>query len=72
MPDYGVATITLKTGPAIQNTAVVFSQVSKLEFGIGGRVLTFVSDGRIRTYELSGANTITITAVAGLYTISIT
>ena len=65
-------TITAKTGPAMQTTSTVFTNVTDLHFDLAANVVFFTSDGLIKQYELTGSNTITITATAFVYTMSIT
>lgn len=68
------ATITAKYGPALQATAAVITNVSDINFDLPGGVLSVYQGGSnvAREFELSGANTILLTAVGGNYTLTVT
>lgn len=65
------ATVTAKTGPAIQDTAIVLTNVSSFNADIASQVLTVVSNGLIKTYDLNGVTTFTVSISSGVYTITI-
>ena len=69
----GQATVTAKTGPAIQVTAGVFTNVDFINFDISGQILTFRSNGVLKYFDLGAATTVTTTLVgaAGNWTVTI-
>lgn len=69
----GTATITAKTGPAQQATAVVITDLIDFDFQIREGVLLLTnSSGKVRQFQLTGSNTITLTATSGVYALTIT
>lgn len=69
----GVATVTAKTGPAVQNTAVVISAITFFSVDLARQVIYFIQLGssQIREYDLTGVVTFTVVIAAGVYTITI-
>jgi len=67
------ATVTAKTGPDIQATALVITDVVDIDFQLLAEVLQITkSNGQVKQFALSGSNTITLTASGGTYTLTIT
>ncbi len=66
-----VATITAKTGPAIQATAQVITGVTQIEFDLAAGILQVTHDSKYSQFALTGSNTITLTASAGAYTLTV-
>ena len=67
------ATITAKTGPGIQATALVLTDVTGINFDLNAGIL-FVNQGGndvISQFALTGSNTITLTASGGVYTLTV-
>jgi len=63
----GSATITAKTGPAVQNTALALTGVTQVTYDLERNVL-FVQQGGnrpIKEFELQGVATATITISGG-------
>ena len=67
------ATITAKTGPGIQATAAVITNVTGINFDLNAGVLFISIDGTPspQQFELTGSNTITLTASGGVYTLTV-
>ena len=65
------ATITAKTGPDIQATAVVLTGVTQIEFDLAAGILQVTHDSKYKQFALTGSNTITLTASAGAYTLTV-
>lgn len=65
------ATITAKVGPAQQLTAGVFTNVTEANFFMTGEILRIMTNGRLLDFELTGSNTITLTASGGTYTLTV-
>lgn len=66
-------TVTAKTGPAVQNTALVLSDVTNINFDLVGRVVQVFqnSTGKIKEYDLVGVTTVTFTISGSSYTMVI-
>ena len=66
------ATVTAKTGPGIQATAIVLTRITNIQFDLAAGVL-FLSNGngQVDQFELTGSNTITLTASGGNYTLAV-
>lgn len=67
------ATITAYSGPGKLNTATVITNVNGINFDLAAGVL-FVSSSDFpspKQFELTGSNTITLTASAGVYTLTV-
>lgn len=68
------ATITAKTGPAVQNTAIVVNNVLGYEVDLVGRwlqVRTSDQPNRILEYDLVGVTTFTTSISGANYTLTI-
>ncbi len=68
------ATITAYSGPGIAATAIVLTDVTQINFDLDAGVL-FVNQGgneKVNQFELTGSNTITLTASGGSYTLTVT
>lgn len=65
------ATITAKVGPAQQLTAGVFTNVTEMNFLATAEILRIQTNGRFLDFELTGSNTITLTASSGNYTLTV-
>ena len=65
------ATVTGKTGAGATLTAGIFTNVTDIEFQIPDNTLRIVSSVGISYISLPGTNTITMTAVAGVYTLTV-
>lgn len=64
------ATVTAKTGPAVQNTAIPISDVASINIDVARQVVTFnLVSGRIREYDLTGVTTLTDTITSGNHVI---
>lgn len=68
----GSATVTAKTGPGKTVTAGVFTGLTGINFDLAAGVL-FLTNGnnQIEQFELTGAETLTMTASGGLYTLTV-
>jgi hypothetical protein len=69
MPGIHQVTVTAKTGPAIQNTAIVVTNVKNIAFDFDApsvqiQVNTGVGDN-IKEYDLTGVTTITCAVTSG-------
>jgi len=68
MPGTGTATVTAKAGPDLSATAIVLSDVLRMEYDFYGRVFRFFTeDEGIKEFDYSNIATITMT-VSGLTT----
>ena len=71
----GTATVTAKTGPAVQATAVVLSGITSYSVDIRRSVLMFYQGdeltGRAREYDLTGVTTFTTVISGGNFTITV-
>lgn len=65
------ATVTAKTGPNVTNTAIVLTNVTRLNYDISGLVLFITSNGVIKQYDLSGVTTVTTTISGTTFTVTI-
>lgn len=72
MPGTATITVTADTGPAVQNTAKVFTGISSLVTDVARQVLTlFFVSGQPIEFDLSTVATYTVT-ISGLnYTVTI-
>jgi len=63
----GTATITAKTGPAVQNTAAVLANVSKVEYDVAGSIVRVTQNNpsRVQEFDMGGVTTATITITGG-------
>jgi hypothetical protein len=62
------ATITAKTGPNAQNTAVAYPDIERFEFDFNPntRILRIVMNPEtVREYDLTGVTTVTCTVTSG-------
>ncbi len=58
----GSATITAKTGPAIQNTAIALPNITRFDLDLARSVLTvYFGNNQITCYDLVGVTTLTDT-----------
>lgn len=68
-------TVTAKTGPGIQNTAIVLGDVTNINFDLARRVVqvfqTPNSGGNIKEYDLVGVTTVTFSISGSTYTMVI-
>ena len=65
-------TITADTGPAVQNTSIVLSDVKAVHFDLVARALQVnQSAGVIKEYDLVGVTTVTFSISGADYTITI-
>lgn len=71
MPGTHQVTITAKTGPAAQNTALVINNVRRLEFDLDlPRLQIQITQGvgdNIKEYDLTGVTTVTCAITSGNY-----
>lgn len=68
------ATITAKSGPALQSTAVVINNVTGYEVDLVGRVIqvrTSDQPNRVLEYDLVGVTTFTTSISGANYTLTI-
>ena len=63
-------TITAKSGPGVQSTAIVLTNVSQILYNWTGLTVNIVSNNQTFTYSLSGVTTITTTPASKTITIS--
>lgn len=75
------ATVTAKTGPAVQNTAIVYSNVRKVDIDPTRGVIEFIVDppavappatpisigNQVKEYDLVGVTVLTCTITGGNY-----
>lgn len=64
-------TITAKTGPAVQNTAIVYTNVTSIRYDLAMMLLIIVTNGQIKEFDLTGVTTVTTTVSGVNYTITI-
>lgn len=67
----GTMTVTAKTGPGVQNTAVVIPNVNSFNVDTIANMLTGFSGSIPFQYSLTGVTTFTVVIAAGLFTITI-
>jgi hypothetical protein len=69
----GTATVTAPIGPDLDATALVLTNVVNIDFQLNRGILqiTQSSPSKITDFALSGSNTITLTASAGAYTLTV-
>lgn len=71
----GTATVTAKTGPAVQNTAIVLSSITSFSVDIKRQVLQFYQGneltGPAKEYDLTGVTTFTVSISGGNFTITV-
>lgn len=64
-------TVTGKTGPARQNTAIVLANVDRVDFDLkSAKIQVYIqnqSGNQIKEYDLVGVTTVTCTVTAGQY-----
>jgi hypothetical protein len=66
------ATVTAAVGPGLTATAIVITDIVDIDFDLPGEVLSLtLTNGQVRTFALTGSNTITLTASGGTYTLTI-
>lgn len=69
------ATITAKSGPAIQATALPLTGINSILFDLQREVLQLFTgsplSGPANQFELTGSNTITLTVSGGVYTLTV-
>ena len=65
------ATVTAKVGPATQNTAIVYTNVSSFKFDTARRVLTLVRDSITTDFDLSAATTVTCSVTGANFSFTI-
>jgi hypothetical protein len=63
-------TVTAKTGPAQQNTALVLADVTSINFDLVGRTARVYLSGAggVKEYDLVGVTTVTFTISGANYT----
>jgi hypothetical protein len=72
MPPTLQATITAKTGPADQMTAIVLTGVTVMALEPGSQVCRFrKSDGSFLDIDMNGVTTFTVTISGGNFTVTI-
>ena len=67
-------TVTAKTGPAKQNTAIVLGNVTNINFDLARRVVQVfqsTTSGNVKEYDLAGVTTVTFTISGVNYTMVI-
>jgi hypothetical protein len=71
----GVATVTAKSGPNVQSTAVVLSGVTSYSVDLRRMVLQFYQGdeltGRAKEYDLTGVTTFTTVISGATFTITV-
>ena len=69
----GSATITAKSGPAVQNTAAPLANVSLVTYDVARNVLfvTQSNPAAIKEFDLTGVTTATITITGGNFAFAI-
>jgi hypothetical protein len=65
------ATVTAKTGPAIQATALSLTGVTGINFDLSAGVVFINQGSKVNQFQLTGSNTITLTASGSAYTLTI-
>lgn len=67
------ATVTAKTGPDRQNTAVIITNVTAVEFDLNNKRLSITTEqaagDNIKEYDLNSVSTVTFAITAGNYAI---
>jgi hypothetical protein len=66
----GNVTITSKTGPDIESSALLFTNVSDIDFQLASGIVQFVSNGRTLQYSLTEIATVTFTISGAVATIT--
>lgn len=67
----GNLTITAPTGPAVENSAVEFTNVTNFFVDIVNQVIQFVSNGKDFQFDISAIVTFTVDITSGVYTITL-
>lgn len=67
------ATVTAKTGPAVQDTAIVISGVIRFDVQLDANVIFIYTsrDNGMKQYSLSGVTTFTVSISGSTYTLTI-
>lgn len=67
------ATVTARTGPALQNTAIVLSDVSAINMNLNGRLVQIYQNGvnPIKEFDLSTVTTMTVAISGSNFTVVI-
>lgn len=65
-------TVTAKTGPAVQATATVLTNVNNMNFDLKGMVVQVFREGKqYKEFDLYGVTTVTFTISGSTYTMVI-
>lgn len=68
----GTATVTAKTGPAIQNTNLALSGVTLVTYDVARNMLfVTITGGVVKEFELQGVTTATITIASGNFAFAV-
>lgn len=62
-------TVTAKSGPGFQATALVVTGVTNIQFDLVGRVLSLFQGSVVETYDLSTVTTVTFSISGSTYTV---
>ena len=62
-------TVTAKSGPAVQSTAIVLTNVTDIKYDFVRQVVYVTTNGLIKEFDLGGVTTLTLTLSAGNYTL---
>lgn len=65
------ATITAKIGPAVQETSVVYQNVTRLDYNLAGLSLGIYQGSIVSYIDLSGVTTITTSVSGTTFTVTI-
>lgn len=66
------ATVTGKTGPAVQATALVLNAISSINLDLDRKVMSiFTGNTMTQELDLSGVTTVTVSISSGNYTVAV-
>lgn len=64
-------TITADLGPGLEVTAIVITNVTRINYDLSGMSVAITSEGKVQTFSLTGITTVTTTVAAAGYTVVI-
>ena len=62
-------TITAKTGPALQVTSLVLTEITNLNFDLANRTLSVLQGSKVQVYDLSTVTAVTFTISGQTFTV---
>ena len=64
-------TFTGDLGPSLEVTSAVITNVTAINYDLSGMTVAITSEGKVRTFSLTGVTTVTTTVAAAGYTVVI-